>query len=89
MYERRPRGSQRPAWCGMIFLVMPLADWFAERTAKGMLTRMVGARLLVGLPVIAARIWWSVAAAIAVFVVTVTMYVAVTVRYMHRHHPQT
>jgi hypothetical protein len=35
-----------------------------------MLTRAVGAWVLVGLSVIAARIWWSVAAAIAVFVVT-------------------
>jgi len=53
-----------------------------------MLTRAVGAWVLVGLPVIAARIWWSVAAAIAVFVVTVTMYVAAAVRYMHRHRRQ-
>jgi hypothetical protein len=67
---------------------MPLADWFAERSARGMLTRAVGAWLLVGLPVIAARIWWSVASAIAVFVVTVTMYVAAAVCYMHRHRPQ-
>jgi hypothetical protein len=51
-----------------------------------MLTRAVGAWLLVGLPVIASRIWWSAAAAIAVFVVTVTMYVAGAVRYMHQHH---
>jgi hypothetical protein len=29
-----------------------------------MLTRAVGAWLLVGLPVIAARIWWSVAGAV-------------------------
>jgi hypothetical protein len=51
-----------------------------------MLTRAVGAWLLVGLPVIAARIRWSVAAEIAVFVVTVTMYVAAAVRHLHRHH---
>jgi hypothetical protein len=51
---------------------MRRADWFAERSARGMLTRAVGAWLLVGLPVIAARIWWSVAAAVTVFVVTVT-----------------
>ncbi len=44
--------------------VMRLADWFAERSTRGMLTRAVGAWLLVGLPVIAARIWWSVAAAV-------------------------
>ncbi|PZS06818.1 MAG: hypothetical protein DLM64_15820 [Solirubrobacterales bacterium] len=69
----------------MMFHVMRLADWFAERSARGMLTRAVGAWLLVGLPVIAARIWWSVAAAVTVFVVTVTLYVAASVRYMHRH----
>ena len=46
---------------------------------------MVGAWLFVGLPVIAARIWWSAAAAIAVFVVTVTIYVAASLRYIHRH----
>jgi hypothetical protein len=53
-----------------------------------MLTRAVDAWLLVGVPVIAARIWWSVAAAAAVFVVTLTMYVAAAVRYMHRHRQQ-
>jgi hypothetical protein len=67
---------------------MGLADWFAERSARGMLTRAVGAWLLVGLPVIAARILWSVAAPVTVFVVTVTMYVGAAVRYMHRHRRQ-
>jgi hypothetical protein len=41
--------------------------------------------VLVGLPLIAARVWWSVPAAIAVFVVTLTLYVAAVVRYMGRH----
>lgn len=68
-----------------MFHVMRLADWFAERSAKGMLTPADVAWLLVGLPVIAARIWWSVSAAITVFVVTVTLYVATAVRNMHRH----
>lgn len=63
---------------------MRLADWFAERSARGMLTRMVGAWLLVGLPVIAARIWWSPAAAIVIFAVTVTIYVVAAARYV-RH----
>ena len=49
-----------------------------------MLIRMVGAWLLVGLPVIAARIWWSTAA-IVVFVVTVTIYVAAARSYMDQH----
>ncbi len=52
---------------------------------RGVLTRMVGAWLLIGLPVIAARIWWSVPAAIVVFVVTLTGYVTAASRYV-RHH---
>jgi membrane protein implicated in regulation of membrane protease activity len=59
------------------------ADWFAERSARG-----IGAWLLVGPPVIAGRIWWSVAAAIAIFVVTVTIYVVAARRYVRRHHRQ-
>jgi hypothetical protein len=64
---------------------MRLAEWFAERSSRGMLTRAAGAWLLVGLPVIAARLWWSVAAAVAVFVVAVTIYVAAALRYVRRH----
>ncbi len=64
-----------------------MADWFAERSARGILTRMVGAWLLVGVPVVAARVWWSAAAAIAIFAVTVTIYVVVAARYV-RHHRQ-
>jgi hypothetical protein len=67
---------------------MRFADLFAERSTRGMLTRAVGAWVLVGLPVIAARIWWTVAAAIAVFVITVTIYVTAAVRYMDRHRQQ-
>jgi hypothetical protein len=66
------------AWCDS-----PIGS--PNEGARGMLTRAAGARVLVGLPLIAARIWWSVAAAIAVFAVTLTMYVAAAVRYMHRH----
>jgi membrane protein YdbS with pleckstrin-like domain len=70
-------------------LRMPrFADRFAERSAMGMLMRAAGAWLLVGLPVIAARIWWSVAAAIVIFVVAVTTYVAAAVRYMRHHRRQ-
>jgi len=67
---------------------MRLADWFAERSARGMLTRAAGAWLLVGLPVIAARIWWSPAGAIGVFAVAVTLYVVAARRYVHRHGQQ-
>lgn len=68
-----------------IFDVMRLADSFAERSTRGALTRMVGAWLCVGLPVIAARLWWSVAAAIVIFSVTVTAYVAAATRFKRRH----
>jgi hypothetical protein len=67
---------------------MQVADCFAERSPRGLLTRMLGAWLLVGLPVIAARIWWSPAAAIVVFVVAVTLYVAGATRYMRQHRLQ-
>ena len=61
------------------------AGWFAERSARGMLTRAVGAWILIGLPIVAARIWWSVPAALTIFIVGVTIYVTAAVRYM-RHH---
>ncbi|HEU0315994.1 MAG TPA: hypothetical protein VFR49_01625 [Solirubrobacteraceae bacterium] len=66
---------------------MRLTEWFAERSGRGMFVRAAGAWILVGLPVIAARVWWSAAAAIAVFVVTVTLYVTAARSYMHRHRP--
>jgi hypothetical protein len=66
---------------------MQLADWFAERSARGLLTRMVGAWLLVGVPVVVARVWWSAAAAIAIFAIAVTTYVVAATRYA-RHHRQ-
>jgi hypothetical protein len=50
-----------------------------------MLTRAVGAWILIGLPIVAARIWWSVPAALTIFIVGVTIYVTAAVRYM-RHH---
>jgi hypothetical protein len=67
---------------------MALADRFAERSVRGMILRAVGAWVLVGLPVIAARLWWSPAGAIAVFAVTVTVYVVAARRYIDQHRPQ-
>jgi hypothetical protein len=52
-----------------------------------MLTRAAGSWVLIGLPVIAARLWWSVPAAVSIFVLGVTVYVTVAVRYMRRHRP--
>jgi uncharacterized membrane protein YoaK (UPF0700 family) len=66
---------------------MRLADSFAERSVRGALTRMVGSWLAVGLPVIAARVWWSWEAALAIFVVAVAAYVAGSRRYMRHHRP--
>ena len=50
-----------------------------------MLTRAAGAWLLIGVPIIAARLWWSVPAALTIFVLGVTVYVAAAARYMRRH----
>ena len=61
------------------------ADWFAGSGARGMLTRAVGAWILVGLPVVAARVWWSVPAALAIFTVGVAVYVTAARRYVRRH----
>ncbi len=78
-------GGSSPPSRGIMESVNRVPDWFAERSARGMLTRAVGAWLLVGIPVVAARVWWSVPAAITVFIVTVTIYVAAAGRYMRRH----
>jgi uncharacterized membrane protein YoaK (UPF0700 family) len=67
---------------------MRLDDWSGERSTRGILTRMIGAWVFVGLPVIAARLWWSVGAAIAIFLITLAIYVAAAVRHMQRHSPQ-
>jgi hypothetical protein len=57
----------------------------AERSGRGLLCRAVGAWLLVGLPVIAARLWWTVPAALVVFAVTLVAYVTFTGRLVRRH----
>jgi len=67
--------------------IVRLAERFAEPSARGMLTRAAGSWVLVGLPVIAARIWWSVPAALVVFGVSLTLYVTVAVRSVRRHRP--
>jgi hypothetical protein len=64
--------------------MMPVADRFAERSTSGLLTRAAGSWLFVGLPVIAARIWWSAVAAIAIFVILMAIYVTAARRYVRR-----
>src|SRR4051794_9928390 len=77
--SRRPRRRQTlPA------ALVVVLDLLAERTARGMLCRAAGAWLLVGLPVVAARLWWTVPAALIAFAVTLSTYVTLTVRHMHR-----
>ncbi len=78
-------GTSRRSWAYPE--VVLLAEWFTERSARGLLSRAAGAWVLVGLPVIAARIWWSVPAALVVFAVSLTVYVTVAVRFMGRHRP--
>ncbi len=70
-----------------MFSGMRVADAFAERSARGAITRMVGAWLAVGVPVVAARVWWSWEAALVIFVVAVAAYVAASHHYMRHHRP--
>jgi hypothetical protein len=70
-----------------VAMTIDVGDTPRRRRHQGMLTRAASAWLLVGLPVIAARVWWSPTAAIGVSVVGVTVYVAAARRYMHHHDP--
>jgi len=61
------------------------ADRFAETSFTGALTRGALAWVLITPAVAAAKIWWSGTAAIVVFLVTVTVYTVVAVRFRRRH----
>jgi len=61
------------------------ADGFAETSVKGALTRGAVAWVLITPAVAAAKIWWSGTAAVVVFIVGVTIYVVVAVRFRRRH----
>lgn len=63
------------------------ADRFAEMSVKGALIRAALAWVLITPAIAAARIWWSVTAAIVVFVAGVTIYVVVVGRFVRRHRP--
>jgi hypothetical protein len=60
---------------------------FAETSVKGALTRAAVAWVLITPAVAAAKIWWSGTAALVVFLVGVTIYIVVTVRYRRQHPP--
>jgi len=66
---------------------MAFAERFAETSVKGALTRAAVAWVLVTPAVAAAKIWWSGTAALVVFLVGVTIYIVVAVRYRRRHRP--
>ena len=50
-----------------------------------MLARAFGAWVLIGLPVIAARLWWSVPAALVIAILGIAEYVMAARGYMRRH----
>jgi membrane protein YdbS with pleckstrin-like domain len=60
---------------------------FAETSVKGALTRAAVAWVFITPAVAAAKTWWSGTAALVVFLVGVTVYVVVAVRYRRRHRP--
>ncbi len=66
---------------------MAFAERFAETSVKGALTRAAVAWVLITPAVAAAKIWWSGTAALVVFLVSVTIYVVVAVRYRRSHRP--
>jgi hypothetical protein len=63
---------------------MTFGERFAQRSLAGALTRAAVAWILITPAVVAAKIWWSGAAALVVGVVGVGLYVAIAVRYL-RH----
>jgi hypothetical protein len=64
---------------------MSVGDTFASRGARGYLMRAGLAWVLVTPAVAAAKIWWSGAAAAAVGVLCVAVYIVVVERYVRRH----
>jgi membrane protein YdbS with pleckstrin-like domain len=64
-----------------------LGERFAETSVQGALTRAAVAWVLITPAVAAAKIWWSGTAALVVFLVGVTIYIVVAVRYRRRHRP--
>jgi hypothetical protein len=66
---------------------MAFGEVFAETSAKGALTRAGVAWVLITPAVAATKIWWSGTAALVMFLVGVTIYIVVAVRYRRRHSP--
>jgi membrane protein YdbS with pleckstrin-like domain len=66
---------------------MGFAETFAETSVKGALTRGALAWVLITPAIAAAKIWWSGTAAVVVFLVGVTIYIGVAVRFRRRQRP--
>jgi hypothetical protein len=68
---------------------MTFGQTFAQPSVKGALTRGAVAWVLITPLIAAAKIWWSATAALVVFVVAVSVYIAIAARYTRRHsaHP--
>ena len=66
---------------------MPFGETFAATSVKGALTRAAVAWVLITPAVAAAKIWWSGAAALVGFLVGVTVYIVVALRYRRSHRP--
>jgi membrane protein YdbS with pleckstrin-like domain len=64
---------------------MTFGESFAQTGVRGALTRAAVASVLITPAVAAAKIWWSATAAVIVFLVAVTAFVVVAVRYRRRH----
>ncbi|HZL48501.1 MAG TPA: hypothetical protein VFC30_05750 [Solirubrobacteraceae bacterium] len=66
---------------------MAFGETFAQTSVKGVLTRAAVAFVLITPAVAVAKIWWSGTTALVVFLVAVTIYIVVAVRYRRRHSP--
>lgn len=84
MIDQQGRGNAHIVKPGAMFGACDSRTGLRNGAPGAMLTRAAGAWVLIGLPVIAARLWWSVPAALTIFVVGVTVYVAAALRYMRR-----
>jgi hypothetical protein len=66
---------------------MAFGEMVAQTSAKRALTRAAVAWVLITPAVTAAKIWWSGTAALVVFLVGVSIFIVVAVRYRRRHAP--
>jgi hypothetical protein len=63
---------------------MAFGEMFAQASVKGALTRAAVAWVLITPAITMAKIWWSGAAALVVFLVGVTVYIVAATLYRRR-----